>query len=103
MHLSRRVIAFIAALALLPLLGILLTAMIAGVAGCEVNEGGPTPCLVGGTDIGGLLSAMLTTGWFGLVTIPLLMVLLGLWSLIEAYSWGRQRRKARRENRESNV
>ena len=100
MHLSRRVMVFLAGLALLPLLGIFLTAILAGIFGCEVNEGGPTPCLVMGADIGGLLSAMLTTGWFALITIPLLMVLLGAWSLIEAYVWGRRRRKDRRANRE---
>ena len=103
MHLSRRVLGFLAALALLPLLGIFLTAILAGALGCEVNEGGPTPCQVMNTDIGGLLSGMLTTGWLALITIPLLMVLLGLWSLIEAYAWGRQKRKARRANRESNA
>ena len=103
MHLSRRVMAILAGLALLPLLGIFVTAIVAGVFGCEVNEGGPTPCNVMNMDIGGVLSGMLTTGWFALITIPLLMVLLGLWSLIEAYMWGRQKRKARRQNRESNA
>ena len=103
MHLSRRIMALFAGLALLPLLGLLLTGLVAGVLGCEVNEGGPTPCMVFGSDIGGLLSAMLTMGWFGLVTIPLLMGLVGIWSLIEAYVWGWQRRKSRRANRESNA
>jgi uncharacterized protein YqgC (DUF456 family) len=103
MHVSRRILALFAGLALLPLLGLLLTALVAGVMGCEVNESGPTPCMVLGSDIGGLLSAMLTMGWFGLVTIPLLMALVGVWSLIEAYVWGRQRRKSRRANRQSNA
>lgn len=103
MHLSRRILAIVAGISLLPLLGILLTATIAGVAGCEVNEGGPTPCIVFGSDIGELLSGMLTLGWFGLLTIPFLMVLVAVWSLVEAYVWGRQRRKARRANSESNA
>ena len=45
---------------------------------------------------GGMLSGMLTLGWFGLLTIPFLMLLVGVWALVEAYVWGRQRRKLRR-------
>ncbi len=96
MHISRRVLAIIACIALLPLLGLLLTALIAGVTGCEVSEMATSPCMVMGMDIGDMLSNMLSGGWFGLVTIPFLIVLVGLWSLVEAYVWGRQRRKARR-------
>jgi hypothetical protein len=96
MHISRRVLAVIAGIALLPLLGLLLTGLIAAVTGCEVNEMGSIPCVVMGVDIGDLLSNMLSAGWFGLVTIPFLIMLVGLWSLVEAYVWGRQRRKARR-------
>jgi hypothetical protein len=99
MHISRRILGIVAAIALLPLLGLLTTALMAGVLGCEVSENGATPCIVMGADIGGLLSGMLTAGWFGLVTIPLLMLLVALWSIVEAYVWGRQRRKDRRAAR----
>ena len=99
MHVSRRILALVAAIALLPLLGLLVTALLAGVLGCEVSESGPSACMVMGTDIGDVLSGMLTAGWFGLVTIPLLMLLVGLWSLVEAYVWGRQRRKSWRAAR----
>lgn len=103
MHLSRRIMAICAGLALLPLLAILLTAVFAGVLGCEVSENFSSPCPVMGLDIGDLLSGLLTTGWFGLVTIPFLMLLVGVWSLVEAYVWGRQRRKTKRMARESNA
>jgi uncharacterized protein YqgC (DUF456 family) len=103
MRMTRRLMAILAGIALLPLLAILVTATVAGVLGCEVNEGGPTPCVVYGTDIGGLLSSLMVTGWFGLLTIPLLMVLVAVWALLEAYVWGRQRRKSRRASRESNA
>lgn len=96
MRLSRRIMTIMAALSLLPLVGILLTALLAGLFGCEVNEGGPTPCLIMGMDAGGMLSGMMTLGWFALLTIPLLMMLVGVWALVEAYMWGRQRRKSRR-------
>ncbi|MEQ1670325.1 MAG: hypothetical protein ABL893_05665 [Hyphomicrobium sp.] len=103
MHASRRILAIIAGISLLPLLGILLTALLAGVLGCEVNESGPTPCMAFGTDIGDWLSGFLTLGWFGLLTIPFLMVLVAVWALVEAYVWGRQRRKTRRSARGSNA
>jgi hypothetical protein len=103
MRLSRRIMAVIAGIALLPLLAILVTALLAGVLGCEVSESGATPCVVMGTDIGEFLSEMLTTGWFGLVTIPFLMLLVGVWALIEAYVWGRQRRKSKRAARHGNA
>ncbi len=99
MRLSRRILFVFAALALLPLLGIFVTALLAWATGCEVSESGAAPCIVFDTDIGGLLSAMLTAGWFALLTIPLLMLLVGLWSLVEAYVWGRQRRRTRRADK----
>ncbi len=101
MRIIRRLMTVLAGIALLPLLAILVTAAIAGVAGCEVNEGGPMPCVVYGTDIGGSLSSLMVTGWFGLMTIPLLMLLVAVWALLEAYVWNRQSRKLRRAARES--
>jgi hypothetical protein len=103
MRLCRRIMAIVAGIALLPLFGLLVTALFAGVLGCEVSESGPTPCVVFGTDIGGMLSDLLTTGWFGLVTIPFLMLLVGIWVLVEAYVWGRQRRKSKRDARENSA
>ena len=103
MHVSRRILAVLAGLALLPLVGILLTALVAGVAGCEVSEAGPTPCVVFGSDIGEILSGTLTMGWMSLLTSPFLMVLVAVWALVEAYVWGRQRRKSRRDVRETNA
>lgn len=96
MQTIRRIMTIAAAVALLPLLAVLLSAVVAGVLGCEVNEGGPIPCMVAGLDIGGLLSSMMVAGWFGLFTIPLLMALVAIWGLLELYVWQRQRRKSRR-------
>lgn len=101
MRTIRRTMALLAALALLPLFAVLLTATVAGIVGCEVNEGGAVPCIVFGTDIGGILSGLMITGWFSLLTIPALMTLAGLWALLEAYSWNRRRRKAKRQLRQA--
>lgn len=101
MRTIRRTMAILAVIALLPLLAILLTATVAGIAGCEVNEGGATPCIVFGTDIGGVLAGLMVTGWFSLMTIPALMALAAGWALLEAYAWNRRRRKAKRQLRQA--
>ena len=96
MRRTRQTVIGLSVLAMLPLFFILLTALFGGLMGCEVNEGGAQPCVIGGMDFGGFLSGMLTMGWFGLLTIPFLMAVLGLWGLAEAGSRWRRRRKERR-------
>lgn len=103
MRTIRRTMAILAVIALLPLLAVLLTATVAGIVGCEVNEGGATPCIVLGTDIGGILSGLMVTGWFSLMTIPALMALAGCWALLEAYAWNRRRRRAKRQLRQASA
>lgn len=95
MWLSRRIIAAIAALALFPLFVTMLTAMLAVALRCEVSDIGPTQCLIFGSDIGGVLSAAMNFGWVSLVTIPLLMAVVTLWTLVEAFVWHRRRRRSR--------
>lgn len=103
MRTIRRTMAILAVIALMPLLAVLLTATVAGIVGCEVNEGGTTPCIVMGTDIGGILAGLMVTGWFSLMTIPALMMLAGVWALLEAYTWNRRRRKAKRQLRQASA
>lgn len=38
--------------------------------GCTVNEGGASPCLVAGVDIGDALNSLFTMGWFSILTLP---------------------------------
>ena len=96
MHLSRRILAALAGLALLPFAAILLTALLAGALGCEVGDTGAEPCQVLGADAGGLLSGLLSLGGLVQLTIPILMTLIALWLIIEAIAWGRRRRRDRR-------
>lgn len=103
MRRSRSILKLVAGLALLPLGTALLASLLAGVLGCEVNEGGATPCFVLGGDIGGLLSGMLTLGWMAFLTIPFLMLAVGAWAVIEWYVWSRQRRRHRRAMRDGRV
>lgn len=92
----RRVFLALAALCLLPLAGALLSAIIAGVAGCELSESGPQACEVLGVDIGGFLATLFVSGWLAMVSIPALMELIVLWGLIEGGVIWRKRRRARK-------
>ncbi|TRL41561.1 hypothetical protein [Rhizobium straminoryzae] len=69
----------ILSLALLPLAGVVISTVIADVAGCPLNEGGSYPCIIFGSDIGGLLSFLFVAGWLMLVTIPVGGVAFGVW------------------------
>lgn len=48
--------------------------------GCEVNEGSSSPCIVGGVDIGGMLTSAFVLGWLSILIMPFagIGVLVGL-------------------------
>lgn len=52
-----------------PLLIAILASLMAGAHGCTVNEAGAYPCIIGGNDWGGALSAMFVMGWLMMLTI----------------------------------
>jgi len=83
-------------LALVPLALIMLTALLALIFGCEVNEAAPQACNVLGFDIGALLGGLLALGWLGLLTIPALLYLAPIWLAAEAVAWLVRRRRHRR-------
>ncbi len=99
----RKSMIIVSVLALLPFLMMVATLGLATVLGCDVNESGPQTCMVFGSDWGGLLSGMLTAGWMGLVTIPLLMCVFAVWLAIEGLAWWRRRRRRRRLLREASA
>ena len=53
-----------------PLLPMLLASAIASHYGCQLDEGGLYPCVVGGRDIGGALGSMFVFAWLELFTLP---------------------------------
>lgn len=55
----------------LPIIPPLLAALLGSVLGCQVDEGGTSPCLVLGFDIGGMLSTMVVFTWISFMTIPI--------------------------------
>lgn len=61
--------------ALLPLISVFVSSVIADHYGCALNEGGTYPCVVGGTDVGETLNFMFVAGWFMFLTLPLGAVL----------------------------
>ena len=60
-----------AVFAVLPIINILLTALIATVFDCEVNESGAQLCITPFGEIGNLLYLLGVSGWFIFFTLPL--------------------------------
>jgi hypothetical protein len=50
--------------------------------GCRLNEGSPSPCIVGGSDLGNTLYSMGLMFWFGMITLPL-----GALGLLLSLAW----------------
>jgi hypothetical protein len=57
---------------------------IAEMNGCQLDEGSVHPCMVNGRDIGQTLYTFGVLGWLGIATIPIGLVLLGIYLLIAA-------------------
>ena len=96
MYFSRRTFVALIGLCLLPLVAVLLSAALAALFGCELNEGITNVCSIAGIDFGGFLSGLFVMGWLALITLPLLMCILALWALVEWGSWFRKRRRDRK-------
>jgi TRAP-type C4-dicarboxylate transport system permease small subunit len=62
--------------------------------GCELHEGFANPCVVGGRDYGETLYSLGLLGWLALVTLPIGLVLAGLYVVIVMVVWALRRRKA---------
>ncbi len=86
----------VTALTLLPIAAVMLTAMLAAITGCDVNESAPQTCQVLGVEIGGLLATLMATGWMALFLIPLVIVIALLWAVFEAGAYLYRRRRLRR-------
>ncbi|MFA5941641.1 MAG: hypothetical protein WC809_20015 [Sinimarinibacterium sp.] len=63
-----------------PLLSVFVASAIARAAGAELDEGGPHPCRILGVDIGRPLYSMFVVGWLGLLTIPIGLLALVVYS-----------------------
>jgi len=68
--------------AVLPIIPTLIAGAIATANGCRLNEGSPSPCIVGGSDLGNTLYSMGLMFWFGMITLPL-----GALGLLLSLAW----------------
>lgn len=72
----------------LPLLIALLAGFIAGRLGCEMNEGGVSPCMLWGRDIGPTLYGMFMMGWLAMLSLPagfIGVIGAGVWALCRRF------------------
>lgn len=58
------------AVGLAPVGSMLLAKGIAAISGCAISEAFPQPCVIFGSDWGGVLNTLFTTGWLMFVTAP---------------------------------
>jgi hypothetical protein len=76
----------------LPLLGVLVTSIVASSLGCRVDEGSVHPCYLFGVSIGNALYTLGVMGWLMLVTLPIAVFLLVAWIVIEIVLFARRPR-----------
>lgn len=99
MRRTRKFVIGLSVLALLPMALIMILALLAGLMGCEVGEGGSSRCMLAGADISGLLETLHALGSLELIAIPALMGVLLIWGFAEVISLLRRRRRLRRAAR----
>ena len=88
------IVAGLLLLAFAPLLIALGAGAFASANDCVLHEGFPNPCVVGGSDYGDTLYSLGVLGWFALVTLPVGLLLAGLYVVIVLVVWLLRRRKA---------
>ena len=78
------VAAVIVLIAVAPFISVLTSAVLAGVLGCEVDEGSIHPCQFMGVDLGEILYFMAVLGWLGLLTLPAGALALWVWQMLRS-------------------
>lgn len=80
----------------LPLIGVVLSSVVASALGCTLDEGSVHPCpVVGGIDLGPLLYEGFVLGWLMLVTWPVMLLTLLGWPVLLIVMIVRRHRAAR--------
>lgn len=78
------VVAFSMVLALAPLSGIVVAALLATVLGCQINDAAMDPCRAHGMDFSPFLSDLTLTASLGEIVFLILPAVLIGWAVIEA-------------------
>jgi hypothetical protein len=87
------VLAAILAVALAPVGSVVVAGLIAKSHGCQLDEGGVYPCVIGGTDYGTTLNTMFGLGWLMLLTLPVGALAVLAWAVVLVIHRIRWRRK----------
>lgn len=80
------------AIGVLPVLSTLAAFSLAGLLGCQLDEGSVHACRLFGADIGDLLYTMGMMFWLAFVTLPLAVAGAVIWALAEIITWVRRGR-----------
>ncbi|MDH4982840.1 hypothetical protein [Hyphomicrobium sp. D-2] len=94
MRIFRWIMLLIVAICVLPFICTLLADLIAAMAGCDFSLGASHTCAIGGLDIGPALYVLAMQGYALFFTVPVLMLALPLWAIVEIGHWLRSRRAA---------
>ena len=70
MRLAWILAAVLIVIGLAPVASMLTATSVASLAGCAISESFPQPCIVWGSDWGGVLNTLFTTGWLMCLTAP---------------------------------
>ncbi|MGH2582764.1 MAG: hypothetical protein ACRDFQ_07695 [Anaerolineales bacterium] len=81
------VLAVIATICLGPWVLVATAAEVAIVNGCRLDEGSVHPCVINGKDYGDMLYGMGLMGWIGIATLPLALILLGVYLAVVLVLW----------------
>jgi hypothetical protein len=76
------VVVIILLVAFSPLISVVIAGSIANAHGCTLDEGSVHPCIVNGTDMGETLYTMGVMGWLMLATIPIGLVVVGVYLVL---------------------
>jgi hypothetical protein len=86
-------IAFSMVLALAPLSGIVVAALLAAALGCEINDAAMEPCIVHGTDFTSLIIDLTLTAPLGAIVFLILPFTMIGWALVEGIALFIRRRR----------
>lgn len=88
-----RILASILILACLaPLFSMVAADVVARIYGCDLDLAATHPCMAGGSDIGQTLMTMGMMGWYLMTTLPVLLAVAVLWTIVEIARWFALRR-----------
>jgi hypothetical protein len=70
-------------LCLVPPAVLIAVTLVAGWAKCGLDQGGPVPCTIFGSDAGDFLFKVSDFGWYAVETLTAFVALLAIWIVVE--------------------